>query len=325
MLRYLLRRLLGAFAILLVVVGVTYFLFFAAPRDPARLACGTVCPETTLNQIRHGMGLDQPVYEQFWIYLSGLFAGRTIGAKSCEAPCLGYSYFKHEPVLDILAQKFPATVSLVVGAAVFFLLLGVGAGLLAAARRGTRTDRLVSGFALIGAAVQIYFIGLVAQYFLVDKYKILDRPGYTSLFEDPGAWAGGLLLAWLVLAIVYTASYARYSRASMIEALNEDAVRTARAKGLAGRVVFFKYAGRAAVTPIVTLFGLDLGHLLGGAMITETTFNIPGIGKAAVDAVTQNDLPIMMGVTLIAATLMVLFTLIVDLLYAVIDPRVRIA
>jgi peptide/nickel transport system permease protein len=324
MLRYLLRRFLGAFAILLVVVAVTYFLFFAAPRDPARLACGTVCPEATLDQIRHTMGLDLPVHEQFWIYLSGIFAGRTIGGEACDAPCLGYSYFKHEPVLDILAEKFPATVSLVIGASVFFLILGVGAGLIAAARRGTATDRVVSTFALVGAAVQIYFIGLVAQYVFVDKLKLLERPGYSPLLEDPGAWVSSLLLAWLVLAIVYTASYARYSRSSMIEALNEDAVRTARAKGLAGRVVFFKYAGRAAVTPIVTLFGLDLGHLLGGAMITETTFNIPGIGKAAVDAVTQNDLPIMMGVTLVAGTLMVLFTLIVDLLYAVIDPRVRI-
>lgn len=324
MFRYLLRRVLGSLAIVLVVVAVTYFLFFAAPRDPARLACGTVCPETALNQIRQNMGLDLPVYEQFWIYLSGLFAGRTIAGKACDAPCLGYSYFKHEPVLDILLQKFPATLSLVTGGAVLFLILGVGAGLLAAARRGTRTDRAVSTFALIGAAVQIYFIGLVAQYFFVDRLKWLDRPGYTSLFEDPGAWVGGMLLAWAVLAIVYTASYARYSRSSMIEALNEDAVRTARAKGLSGRTVFFKYAGRGAVTPIVTLFGLDLGHLLGGAMITETTFNIPGIGKAAVDAVTQNDLPIMMGVTLVAAVLMVFFTLIVDLLYAVIDPRVRI-
>lgn len=324
MLRYLLRRVLGALAILLVVVTVTYFLFFAAPRDPARLACGTVCPETTLLQIRHNMGLDLPVYQQFWQYLTGLVAGRVIGGRACDAPCLGYSYFKHEPVLDVLAGRFPATVSVVLGAAVLFLVMGVGAGLIAAARRGTATDRVVSSFALVGAAVQIYFVGLVAKYFFVDKLKWLDKPGYTPLFDDPGAWFGGLVLAWAVLAVVYTAGYARYSRSSMIEALNDDAIRTARAKGLPGRTVFFKYAGRAAVTPIVTLFGLDLGHMLGGAMITETTFGINGIGKTAVDAVTQNDLPVMMGVTLVAATLMVLFTLIVDLLYAVIDPRVRL-
>lgn len=325
MARYLLRRTLSALAILLVVIAATYFLFFLAPRDPAVLACGPVCSESALAQIRHNMGLDLPVHEQFWQYLSGIVVGRTIAGKACQAPCLGYSFYDGRPVLEILGDRLPATLSLVLGASLIFLVLGVGAGLFAAARRGSAADRVVTGFALVGAAVQIYFIGLIAQYVFVDLLKWLPRPMYTPPLMSFSGWFGGMVLAWLVLAVVYTASYSRYSRSAMIEALNDDAVRTARAKGLGGRTVFFKYAGRTAVTPVVTLFGLDLGHLLGGAMITETTFNIPGVGQTAVKAVTDNNLPVMMGVTLVAATFMVLSALVVDLAYGLIDPRVRVS
>ncbi|WP_405976384.1 ABC transporter permease [Streptomyces sp. NBC_00988] len=325
MARYLVRRVLGALVILLVVTAVTYFLFFTAPSDPARLSCGSVCTPASYLQIKHNMGLDQPVYQQLWQYLSGIVAGRDIGSSHCDAPCLGYSFYNHKPVFDTLSGRFPATLSLVCGAVLVFLALGVGAGLIAAARRGSATDKAVSVFALVGAAVQIYFIGILARYFFVDRLRWLPQPGYQPFTDGLGDWFGGMVLAWLVLAVVYTASYSRYTRSSMIDALNDDAVRTARAKGLPGSTVFFKYAGRAALTPVVTIFGLDLGHLLGGAMITETTFNIAGIGQTAVQAVEHQDLPTLVGVTLIAAFFMVLFGLIVDLVYGLIDPRVRLS
>ncbi|GAA4982823.1 ABC transporter permease [Kitasatospora paranensis] len=320
---YLIRRLLSAAAILLLITAVTFFLFFQIPRDPARMACGQLCTPETLATIRHNMGIDQPVYLQFWQYVSGIFAGRTIGDNPCPAPCLGYSYVNQQPVLDLITAKFPATASVVVGVVAIFLTVGVGAGMLAAWRRGSWLDKAVSGFALVGAAVQIYWLGIVATYLLVDQTRLLPRPQYVPLTEDPAAWFGGLILPWAVCAIIYIATYSRYTRSSMIDTLGEEYVRTARAKGLPQHTVFFKYAFRGALTPIVTLLGLDLGVLFGGALITETTFNIPGIGQLAVKSVTEQDLPAMMAVTLVAAAALVLFTVVVDIAYAVIDPRVR--
>ncbi|GGV38280.1 ABC transporter permease [Kitasatospora herbaricolor] len=320
---FLLRRLFSAAAILLLITGVTFFLFFQIPRDPARLACGQLCTPESLATIRHTMGIDQPVLVQFWDYVSGIFVGRTIGDIPCPAPCLGYSYVDQRPVLDILAARFPATLSVVVGVVATFLVFGIGAGMLAAWRRGTWLDKTVSGFALVGAAVQIYWLGIVATYVLVDQSALLPRPRYVPLGQDPGAWFGGLLLPWAVCAIIYIAGYSRYTRSSMIDTLGEEYVRTALAKGLSQRTVFFKYAFRGALTPIVTLLGLDLGVLFGGALITETTFNIPGIGQLAVRSVTNQDLPSMMAVTLVAAAALVFFTVVVDIAYAVIDPRVR--
>lgn len=325
MIYYLIRRLFSAAAILLVITAVTFFLFFQVPRDPARMACGQLCTPESLAVIRHNMGIDQPVAVQFWQYVSGIFAGRTIGDTTCPAPCLGYSYVNQQPVLDMIANRFPATASVVMGVVVTFLTVGVGAGMLAAWRRGTWIDKTISGFALVGASVQIYWLGIVATYILVDQTALLPRPQYVPFFQDPGAWFGGLILPWIVCAIIYIAGYSRYTRSSMIDTLGEEYVRTARAKGLPQRTVFFKYALRGALTPIVTLLGLDLGVLFGGALITETTFNIPGIGQLAVKSVIEQDLPSMMAVTLVAATALVLFTVVVDLAYAVIDPRVRAA
>ncbi|MFD7984240.1 ABC transporter permease [Kitasatospora indigofera] len=320
---YLVRRILSAAAILLIITGVTFLLFFQVPRDPARMACGQLCTPESLAVIRHNMGIDQPVLVQFSQYVSGIFVGRNIGDTPCPAPCLGYSYVNQQPVLDLIAAKFPATLSVVVGVVAIFLTVGVGAGMLAAWRRGTWIDKVVSAFALVGAAVQIYWLGIVATYLLVDQSQLLPRPQYVPFVEDPAGWFGGLILPWAVCAIIYIATYSRYTRSSMIDTLGEEFVRTARAKGLPQRIVFFKYAFRGALTPIVTLLGLDLGVLLGGALITETTFNIPGMGQLAVKSVTEQDLPSMMAVTLVAATALVLFTVVVDIAYALIDPRVR--
>lgn len=325
MLRFLVRRLAGAALILFVVVSATFFLFFAVPDDPARLSCGKTCTPETLAAIRADLGLDDTVPRQYWDYLSGIAAGRDFGDTRCEAPCLGYSFVNHEPVLDTLLDRFPATLSLALGASAIFLTLGIGAGVIAALNRGGALDKATMALSLVGASVTIQFLGVLARYVFVDELRWLPKPEYNPLLDGPADWAGGLLLPWLTLAVVQAAVYTRLTRASMVDALGEDHIRTVRAKGLTPFQVTGKHAWRGAVTPVLTVYGIELGTLLGGAVITETTFNVPGIGKLAVTAVANSDLPMIMGVVLIAASAMVLANVVVDALYAVIDPRVRIS
>ncbi|MGC0417031.1 ABC transporter permease [Embleya sp. AB8] len=325
MLGFLVRRLLGAILILLIVFTVTFLLFFAMPDDPARLSCGKTCTPETLAAIQTNMGLDESIPMQYWHYITGVFAGRDFGDSHCAAPCLGYSFVNHEPVLDTLLDRFPATLSLALGASAFFLGGGIAIGMLAALRRGTWLDKSTMAFSLIGASVTIQFLGVIARYVFVDELRWLDKPEYIPFTDDPGRWFAGLLLPWLTLAFVQAAVYARLTRASMIDALGEDHVRTVRAKGLTFRQVHFKHAWRGAITPVVTVYGIELGVLLGGAVVTETTFNVQGIGKLAVNAVANSDLPMITGVVLIAATAMVLANVVVDAVYALIDPRVRVS
>jgi peptide/nickel transport system permease protein len=322
-LRFVIRRSLGAALILLVISAVTFFLFFALPSDPARLSCGKQCTPESLLLIRHNLGIDTPLPYQYWHFLTGIFVGRSVGGTNCPAPCLGYSFVNNEPVLQTLLNRFPATLSITAGACTLILTVGIGLGILAALRRGKPVDKISMGAALVGASVQIYFFGIVARYILVDQLDWLARPGYTSPFTSLSGWAGGMLLPWVTLAVVNVAVYARFSRSSMLEALSEEYVRAVRAKGLGAAGVYLKHAWRGAMTPVVTLFGIDLGVMLGGALITETTFNVPGIGKLAVDSVAAADLPMIMGTVLFASTAMVLANVAVDACYALIDPRVR--
>jgi peptide/nickel transport system permease protein len=328
-LRFVIRRLISSVLILAVVSAVTFFLFFAVPGDPARLSCGKVCPPATLAEIHHNLGLDRPVVVQYGEYVKGIVVGRTVieaGDKlPCPAPCFGYSYVNHQPVWQTFLDRFPATASLAIGAAVLFLLGGVSLGLISAIYRGKAFDKMAIGLSLTGASLQIYFIGIVARAFFVDKLRWLPQPGYTPLTKDPVQWFSGLLLPWLVLAFVSAALYARLSRASMIEALQEDFVRTGRARGLSARSIYLKHAGRAAISPVVTVFGLDLAGLLGGAIITESVFSIQGVGRLAINSVFASDLPMIMATVLLAAVVIVAANLIVDVAYALIDPRVRIS
>lgn len=326
---YVLRRALQAVAVLLAITATAFGLFFAAPSDPALIACGPKCDTGQVEAVRHSMGLDRPVAAQFGDYLGGLVAGRTItdvdgSPIDCPAPCLGYSYALHQPVLDAIADRFPATLSLAAGALVVIVVLGVGVGFTAALRRGTRTDRLLSGFTLLGASVQIYFLGYVLQYLLVYATGALPVPGYTPFGSSPGAWAAGLALPWLVLGFVNAAVFARLSRAQMLESMHEGYVRTARARGLSTLRAHLKYTARGAGAPLVQLLGLEAGALFGGAFITETVFGIDGIGKLAVDSVVQNDLPTVVGTVLLAAFFVVAFVALADLLVARLDPRVRL-
>ncbi|WP_455352641.1 ABC transporter permease [Streptomyces sp. SYSU K217416] len=325
MLRFLARRTLGALVILLVISAVTFFLFFALPAEPARLACGKNCDPAALEIINKNLGLDRPVPVQYGDFMVGIFAGRDFAVGHCDAPCFGYSFVSQEPVWGTIVDRFPTTLSLALGGAAVFLTVGVGIGLLAAARRGTWLDKVFSSLSLLGSSMQIYFVGVLCLALFVSNLGVMEQPAYHSFTENPGKWFAGMLLPWLVLSMIFVANYSRMTRSLMVEQLQEEHVRAARAKGMSGRTVFFRYAMRGAVAPIITIFGMDLGSLFGGAMITEYTFTLHGVGRLAVESVQLTDLPMLMGVMLISATAIVFFNIVVDAVYATLDPRVRLS
>jgi peptide/nickel transport system permease protein len=330
MLRFFIRRVLLAVLTLLAISVTTFLLFFAVPASPAATMCGNrICDADTQARITRSLGLDKPLTTQYAEYMKGIFVGRTVGTGSdaikCPAPCLGVSFRTGQAVMDIVRQGLPISISIVVGAAIVWLGIGVILGTAAALRRGSALDKFSIGFALAGASMQIFVLGLILMAVFVYGLRWLPRPSYTSPFDNPFQWAYGLLLPWLTLGVINSAIYARLSRAQMLETLSEDFVRTARAKGASPRTVNFRHALRAAITPIVTIAGLDLGVNLGGVVITETTFSLRGMGKIAVDAVGNLNLPIVMAAVLIAASFIVISTVAVDLLYAFIDPRVKLS
>jgi peptide/nickel transport system permease protein len=330
MLRFFIRRVLLAVLTLFAVSVTTFLLFFAAPSSPADTMCGVrTCDPAQAARISRSLGLDRPIAVQYADYMKGVFVGRTVGEGSeridCPAPCLGVSFRNNLPVLTIIGHGLPITASIVIGGAIVWLSLGLFLGTTAALRRGSAVDRFSIGFSLTGASMQIYVLGLVLVYVFVFTLGWLPRPAYTPLTDDPGKWAASMILPWVTLGFINSASYSRLSRAQMLETLSEDFVRTARAKGASMRTVNYRHALRAAITPIVTIFGIDLGVNLGGVVITETTFNLPGIGQTAVLAVNNLNLPVVMATVLLAATFIVVSNVIVDMLYAVIDPRVRLS
>ncbi|MEV4821254.1 ABC transporter permease [Micromonospora sp. NPDC049274] len=327
MFRFLIKRLFSATLTLFAVSVLTFLMFFALPRDPVTSICSKNCNPERLERVRDDLGLNDPLISQYAGYMKGIVTGRDLGSAQggrCDAPCLGWSYVSNEAVSDTIGRVLPVTLSIVIPAAILWLVLGVGLGMVSALRRGTWLDRLAIGFSLTGASLQLYFVGAVLLLVFVYNLRLLPVPSYTSLFDNPAKWASGLVLAWVALAFLFSAIYARLSRAQMLETLSEDFVRTARAKGLAKPMVYGRHALRAAITPVVTIAGLDVGGALGGTVITETTFGIQGLGRTAVDAVRSGDLPTIMATVLIAAVFVVLANVLVDLLYAAIDPRVRL-
>jgi len=324
---YLGRRLLGVLGVLVAVAAITFVIFYVLPSDPATAACGKSCSAERLTAIRAHMGLDQPLWRQFTDFLTGVFTGRTIGtgpyALACDFPCLGYSYENSQPVWDLLVDRLPVSVSLAVGAAVIWLALGLGTGVTAALRKDTLTDRALMVGAVAAASLPVYFTSVMLIYGLIRVAGVLPYPTYVPFGTDPLSWASNLLLPWLALAVLYAAMYARQSRSSMIESMAEPYIRTARAKGLPRRTVVVKHGLRAGMTPILTIFGMDLGGLLAGAVITESIFGLPGVGRLFYGALATGDQPVILGVTLLAAAFIVVANLCVDLLYAVVDPRVR--
>ncbi|MEU1672456.1 ABC transporter permease [Streptomyces roseifaciens] len=324
---YLGRRLLAVAGVLLAIAAVTFTVFYVLPSDPAAAACGKSCSTDRLEAIRAHMGLDQPLWRQFADFVTGIFTGRTMGsgryALHCDFPCLGYSYENSEAVWDLLTDRLPVSASLALGAAVLWLTLGLSAGVTAALRKDTLTDRALMVGAVAAASLPVYFTSMMLIYGLIRTAGLLPYPQYVPLGDDPLRWASNLLLPWLALAVLYAAMYARQSRSSMIETMAEPYIRTARAKGLPHRTVVVKHGLRAGMTPILTLFGMDLGGLLAGAVITESIFGLPGVGRLFYGALSTGDQPVILGVTLMAAAFIVVANLAVDLLYAVVDPRVR--
>jgi peptide/nickel transport system permease protein len=325
--RFLIRRVTLGLLTLFAVSVLTFLMFFALPRDPATAMCPKNCDPARLQRVRTELGLNDPKPVQYLRYMKGIFVGRDLGTAQggyCPAPCLGYSYVNGEPVTDTFARVLPVTISIVLPAAMLWLGLGIGLGLLSALRRGTVFDRLAIGVSLTGASMQLYFVGGVLLLVFVYTLKVLPYPQYTPITENPLRWAEALILPWCALAFLFSAIYARLSRAQMLETLSEDFVRTAEAKGLPRRTVVGKHALRAALTPLLTAAGLDIGGALGGTVITETTFGLRGLGRTAVDAVRESDLPTIMGTVLLAAAFIITANIVVDVLYTTVDPRVRL-
>ena len=325
MLRFLVRRTLGAVVILLFISAFTFFLFFAIPHDPALLSCGKNCTPDNLRIIHHNLGLDHPVPVQYYLFMVRIFTGHHFAAGDCPAPCFGYSFATSEPVWPTLTDRLPTTLSLAAGSMVVFLAVGLGAGMLAAWKRGTLVDKAFSSASLVLSSMQIYFIGPLVLALLVYNNHVMSQPKYVPLTDSPWDWFKGLLIPWCVLSTLFAANYTRMSRSTMIEQLQEEHVRAARAKGMSSGYVFFRYAWRGSLIPIVTILGIDLGSLLGGAMITEWTFQLAGLGRLALDSVNHTDLPMLMGVMLFSAFMIVLFNIVVDAVYALIDPRIRLS
>ncbi|GLF94455.1 ABC transporter permease [Streptomyces yaizuensis] len=325
MLQFLIRRLTGAVVIMFLIGAFTFFLFYTIPQDFAQLACGKNCTPQNIAVIRENLGLDKPITTQFWEFMGGILTGRDFAQGHCSAPCLGISFETREFVWDSIVDRFPLTLSLTVGGLVIFLTLGLGSGLLAAWKRGTPLDRIVSGASMVLSSFQIYFLGPIVLGILVYSTGWMENPKYVPFTEDPAGWAVGMLIPWLVMSTIFTAQYTRMSRSTMIEQLQEEHVRTARAKGMSQKYVFFRYAWRGSLTPIVTILGMDLSGLLAGAVVTEFTFDLAGIGRLAVNSSLGKDLPLTMGVMLFGAFFILLLNILVDLAYAYIDPRVRLS
>ena len=318
MTRYILRRVLWGLLVLVLVGALTFVLFHVFPTaNPARLRAGRNPSPKIVAEVSHNLGLDKPLATQFWLYMRNVFLHFN----------LGYSYYSQAPVRTLIFDRLAATASLTIGAAVIWLGCGLSVGIISALRRRSRLDRASMGSALVLISAPEYWLGLIALYlFAADIGQVRVLPGagsYVPLTSDPWKWFTSLLLPWLVLAASFAAVYARLMRASMIETMNEDYIRTARAKGLSERRVVLRHGVRAAINPIMTIFALDIGTLLGGAILIETVFDIPGVGRLAYEAITHADFPIIEGTVLLVALFVVMANILVDIAYAIVDPRVR--
>ena len=333
---YAARRVGVGLALLLALTLVVFALFFASPVDPARLACGKSCTQAQQDAVRAGLGYDAPVHEQWGQFVKGLAVGRDYPADAamresrpdlvthCSAPCLGYSPSESATVNELVADKAPVTISLAVVALVLWLAGGVLLGVAAAAFRGRWPDRVIVGASVILYAFPAFFVGVFLLKYMAIRWGWVPLPEYRSLAEGGlSGWLGGLLLPALTLAGVFLAAYVRMTRSSVVEALSQDYVRTARAKGLSEPVVLLRHATRSAITPLATMAGLDFAALLGGAIMTETVFSYDGLGLLTVQANQTQDLPTLVGLVLVAGTCVIVANIVVDIAYAAIDPRVR--
>ncbi len=318
MTRYIVRRLLWGVVLLVIVLALLFVMFRVLPTaDPAKLRAGRLQSPKIIAEIRHDLGLDKSLPAQFWVYLKGIFLHFD----------LGYSYYSDAPVKELIFDRLPATISLVLGAAVVWLVSGLGVGIISARRAGSKLDRATMGTSLVLVSAPEYWLGLLVLFFFAsDIGKVHVFPGagsYVGLTAEPGKWFTSLIMPWLVVAAGTAAVYARMIRGTLIETMGEDYIRTARAKGLSERSVVLRHGLRAAINPIVTVLGVDIAILLGSSVLVETVFDIPGIGRLNYIAITHADFPIIQGTVLFASMFVIVANIVVDIAYAFLDPRVR--
>jgi peptide/nickel transport system permease protein len=321
MVLYIVRRLAWTVLVIGIVLLLTFAVFYLLPAgDPAVRFAGKAPTQELLDEIRHRLGLDQAWYVQFGRYVKNFFTGDAYGW-----PGLGYSFAGGVSVLSEVQERAPRTLLLIAGASVIWLTGGVLVGVVSAVKRRTIFDRLAMGFALFGISAPVFWLGLMALFIFWRQLHWTGGTGYVPITQSFTGFFSHMILPWCVLALLYAAFYARVTRNNLLETLGEDYIRTARAKGLPESQVIFKHALRASLTPIVTMFGLDIALLVGGAVITESVFNLQGLGWLAINGALTQDLPTVLGVTMLAAAAVAVMNLVVDILYAFLDPRVRYA
>jgi peptide/nickel transport system permease protein len=319
--RFLIRRILQGLLVLLLMTLTVYVIFFLGPGPQfvARVMAGKSATPAEIASISKQLYLNLPWYDSYWHFLTQLAHGN-----------LGYDYYNQVPVTTAIKQAFPITISLVVGGSILWLAMGLATGILSAVRTRSFLDRFFTTQALLFYSMPTFVLGLL---FILYLYQVLTTHGaavfpapgsWTGFTSNPLAWAHDLILPWLTLALVSAATYTRLTRGSMLDVFGEDYIRTARSKGMSERRVILRHNLRASLTPVVTQFGLDVGTLIGGAIIVEVVFSLPGIGWTAIHAIQSQDLPLIMGITIVASTGVIVANLIVDIFYAVLDPRVRL-
>jgi peptide/nickel transport system permease protein len=315
--RLVLKRLASAIVVLWIISMAVFTLFFIAPNNVAQKIAGRQATPQTVADVARRLGLDRPIIDQYGSFVGGLLHGN-----------LGYSYYNTEPVVSLIGSRIGVTISLVIGGAVLWLLIGITTGVLAATHPRSFIDKGATFFAVFFYSMPTFLLGLILLYFLFFRLHLAGIPifpgsGYVSIFQSPAQWAQHLILPWIAVALTTAATYTRLTRAGMLDVLGEDYIRTARAKGVAEGRITYRHALRAALTSVVTQLGIDVGILLGGAVVTENIFGLPGLGQLAVQSVTQQDLPVIIGIVMLAATFVVVCNFAVDMFYAVLDPRVR--
>lgn len=318
MLRFLVNRILIGILVLWLISVSVFALFFVIPSNVARTLAGRQANPQTIALIEHRLGLDQPIWKQYWTFLTNALHGD-----------LGYDYYHQVPVTTIIGQALPVTLSLAVGASIIWLVLGVFNGVVSAIHPRSFADRGLTVFSLVFYSMPSFLLGLVLLYFLYFQltlagYPIFPAGGYAPLKDGLWPWVNHLILPWLTLALLSAAVYTRLTRGSMLDVLSEDYIKTARSKGLSESRVNYRHALRSALTPVVTQFGIDLGQLVGGVVVTETVFSLPGLGKASIDAIFNQDLPVIIGIVLFASAAVVVANILVDMVYVILDPRVRL-
>ncbi|MDQ1036298.1 peptide/nickel transport system permease protein [Streptomyces sp. V3I8] len=326
---FVLRRSVGTLVTLFAISVIIYIVFYVTPGNVAQITCGPRCSPAQVQQVAGQLHLGDPLYMRYWHFLQGIVAGQDYSTgtsvQHCPAPCLGLSYQSDQQVTELILTKLPVSLSLVFGAMVMWLVLGVGTGVLSAWRRGRLTERVLTGITLVGVATPVFVIGLVLMIVVCGELELLPFPQYVKFTDDPEQWAWNLLLPWLSLALIEAAAFARLTRASMLETLAEDHIRTFRAYGVGERSVIGRHALRGAFAPVIALNANNVGSAIGGAVLTETLFGLPGIGRELVHAVDVVDLPVVVGTVLAIGFFVVIANAVADVLYAVADRRVVLA